>query len=165
MAKRGFILTTFQDWDAANQSENVREHGPDMDLVARDLTSQEVNDLFLQARSDDSVGLESEQDDNGYSEMAIHAIDEFLARENRRELEARLARRLEEKVAGEMVLVYAGLSPKAHALHITTLNDQLDGIPADLARQRAELRRKAAELAPHNLTEVIGSDSPSRGRS
>ncbi len=169
MTHQGYFVTTVDRWSAKNRAEDPYTNGdfePDEGtpprLAAEHIDHDDMDALLLQAHLGDEA--ESEQDDNGYSEMAIHAIDEFLARENRRELEARLARRLEEKVAGEMVLVHAGLSPKAHALHTTALIDQLDGIPADLARQRAELRRKAAELAPHNLIEMIGS-APSRGRS
>jgi hypothetical protein len=167
---QGFFVTTVDRWSAKNRAEDPYNNGdfePDEKvpprLAAEELAPDDMDDLLLQAHLDNEA--ESEQDDNGYSEMAHLAVDEFLAREHRREIEARLARRLEEKEAGEMVLVCAGLSPKAHALHITALNDQLDGIPADLARQRAELRRKAAELAPHNLIEMIGSEPPSRGRS
>ena len=186
MKRKCYFTASFDGWKALNRAEDPHTNGsPDLweseqrqeveigpllpqplpDLLSENLHPEDMSNLLLQARSDDSVGLESEQDDNGYSEMTNLAVDEFLAREERRELEARLARRLEEKEAGDMVLAYAGLSPRAHALHITALNDRLDGMPAELARQRAELRRKAAELAPHNLTEMIGSESPARGRS
>lgn len=167
---QGFFVTTADRWSAKNRAEDPYNNGafePDgmvpPRLAAEELAPDDMDVLLLQAHLGDEA--ESEQDNNGYSEMANMAVDEFLAREHRREIEERLARRLEEKEAGEMVLVCAGLSPRAHALHTTALTDQLDGIPADLARQRAELRRKAAELAPHNLTEMIGGDAPSRGRS
>jgi len=165
VTKRGYIETSFYLWDASNRSEDVLSYGPEiLDLKARDLTSQEVNELFLQARSDDSVGLESEQDeDSGYSELANLAVDEYIARSKRDETEARLARRLEERLAGDVALGYMGISPKACDLMITALQEQLDGVPEELARQRAELRRKAAELAPHNLIEMIG-EPPARGR-
>lgn len=167
----GYFITTIERWSAKNQAEDPYTYG-DLDpdkgipprLAAELIDDDDVEDLLLQAQFDNSVEPESEQDDNGYSEMANLAVDEFLARTERSELEARLARRLEERLAGNQALVLAGISPKARDLQIATLNDRLAGTPAELARERAELRRKAAALAPHNLTEVIG-EPPARGRS
>lgn len=95
-------------------------------------------------------------EDNGYSDVANPAVDELLARIVRADLEARLARRLEEQLAGDAVLDCAGLSPVACDIVITAIHDQLSGFPEDLSRQRADLRRKAAKLAPHNIVEIIG---------
>src|SRR5688572_32433244 len=84
VGKRGYILTSFYAWDASNRSEDVLTYGPEiLDLRARDLTSQEVNDLFLQAQSGDSAGLESEQDDDSHLDEANPAIVRFLARSER----------------------------------------------------------------------------------
>ena len=165
MGKRGYILTSFYAWDASNRSEDVQSYGPDiLDLRARDLTSQEVNDLFLQAQSGDSAGLESEQDDDSRLDEANPAIVRFLARAERSEIEARLARRLEERLFSDLVLAHNGLSPAARDYSIKALQGRLDGETEELSRQRAELRREADRLAPHNTTEIIGQP-PARGRS
>lgn len=164
MTKRGYILTSFQDWDDANRSENVLMHGPDMDLEARDLTSQEVNNLFLQARSDDSVGLESEQSDaTGFSEVVHPPTEDCRSRAVRQEMVLRLMRRNAERDSGNLLLALVGGSPLARDQQIADLMDRLNGLPEELSRERAALRREAARLAPHNLTELIRLP-PSRGR-
>lgn len=105
---------------------------------------------------------EVEPEDNGYSDVANPAVDEFLARTEQSDLEARLARRLEEKLTGDVALELAGLSPKARDHMITSLDSRLNGKAEELSVQRAELRQEAGRLAPHNLAEMIGK--PNEGR-
>ncbi len=95
-------------------------------------------------------------EDHGYSDTANPVVDEMLARIARDDLEARLARRLAERTVGDAMLHCAGLSPVACDIVITAIHDQLNGVSDDLSKQRADLRQRAAKLAPHNITEIIG---------
>jgi hypothetical protein len=151
VARKGFILTSFQAWGDANRSEDVLAHGPDMDLDARDLTSQEVNDLLLQARSDDSVGLESESIEDDCCLVEHPPTTQLLARFQREDTSARLQHRHKERSLGRLELVLAGMSPDAIENEIAHLEDKLNG----LSEARSRLRREARRLAPHNLVEVI----------
>lgn len=154
-------MTSFQAWDDANRSADVLSHGPDMDLEARDLTSQEVNDLLLQARHDDEVEVESESiEESGYTEAVHPDSVEQLARMMRADSETRLQRLADERACGGLALRLMGMSPAACERQVARLEGILNA-PEELARLRAELRRQAAALAPHNLTEVIGA--PPRG--
>lgn len=161
--KTCFIVTTEMGWRNANKVEDVQRHGPDIDLEVEDLTSSEENDL-LELFSIDSDDEEDacENDDSCYSEVVSPATIEFLARNERNEDEARLARRLEEQLAGNVVLGLVGISPKARDRMAHALEDRLNGVPETLASQRAKLRHDAVRLAPQNLTVMIGAPEEKR---
>jgi hypothetical protein len=166
-----FFVTTVDRWSAMNRAEDPHTNG-DFDpnegtpprLAAEYISSAYVDHLLLQAQSDDSVGLESEQSDaTGYSEVVHPPTEETRRQQLKQEAGARLARRLKERDSGDLVHQLVGGSLLARDHQIADLEDQLDGLPEELSKKRAALRRDAATLAPHNVREVIGTP-PARGR-
>jgi hypothetical protein len=166
-----FFVTTVDRWSAKNRAEDPHTNGdfnPDEGIPAR-LAAEYISDahvdhLLLQARSDDSVGLESEQDDaTGFSEVVHPPTEHLRTRSMRQEMLSRLGRRHHERDSGNLLLTLVGGSPLARDQQIADLTDTLNGLPEELSKERAALRREAARLAPHNLTELIRLP-PSRGR-
>jgi len=164
---QGFFVTTADRWSAKNRAEDPHTNGdfnPDdgvpSRLAAEEIAPDDLEEALHRYRFDHAVDPETMDGDTGRS---APRVDEILADSLRNELDERLARRLEEAVAGDMVLRLAGLSSLAQAIMIAKLEKQLNGEPVEPGLERANLRCKAFELAPHN-TEIIGEPT-GRGHS
>ncbi|MCE9586500.1 hypothetical protein K8R04_04265 [Candidatus Uhrbacteria bacterium] len=166
---KGYFVTTADRWSAKNRAEDPYTNGPfDPDdgipprLAAEDIDLDGM-DAELSLASYD--GAESEPSDaSGFSEVAHPPTEDLLRNGLRQEVAARLQRRLAEREAGDLVLALVGASPRSRDRRIADLEDQINGLPEDLSKKRALLRREAFDLAPRNLTEMIGEPN-ARGRS
>ncbi len=162
---KGFFITTIDRWSAKNQAEDPFNNGdfdPDKGvpprLAAEQIGSDDMDILLLQARLGNEVESEHDTDTSGYSEVQHPPTEQLLARNGREETETRLHRRFDERRLGEFELRLGGVSPEAIENDIAHLEDRLNG----LSEERTQLRRDARKLAPHNMTEMIGSP-PRRG--
>ncbi len=162
---KGFFITTIERWSAKNQAEDPFNNGdfdPDKGvpprLAAEQIGGDDMDVLLLQAHLGNEMESEHDTENSGYSEVEHPPTDQLLSRNGRAETETRLQRRFDERRLGEFELRLGGMSPEAIENDIAHLEDRLNG----LSTERTHLRREARKLAPHNLTEVIGT-SPRRG--
>lgn len=163
---KGFFVTTAGRWLAQNQAEDPYTNGvPSIDSVPRlstgDFLPEDMDTEMLDGTDDRA---EYELGDLSGREVVHPPTEDLLRSGKRQEVAARLVRREAERDLGDLVMSIVGCSTLAREHHVADLEDQINGMPEDLSRKRAAMRRQAHALAPHNLTEVIGEPN-ARGRS